>query len=53
MSKHIIIEEHYKPARLNFLRRATIIKGFDDLWRADLIDMQKYSNFNKGFIYLL
>lgn len=53
MSKDIIVEELHKPARRNFLRRATIIKGIDDLWQADLIDMKKYSTSNKGFKYIL
>lgn len=53
MSKLFVVDELHKPARKNFVRRSTIIKGTDDLWQADLIDMQKYSNENKGFKYIL
>lgn len=53
MSKLFVVNELHKTARKNFERRSTIIKGIDDLWQADLIDMQKYSNENKGFKYIL
>lgn len=53
MSKLDIVNEIHKPARKNFQRRSVIIKGIDDLWQADLIDMQKYSKENKGFNYIL
>lgn len=53
MSKKEIIDELHKSARRNFPRRCTVIKGIDDLWQADLIDLQKYSNFNKGHKYIL
>lgn len=53
MSKLCIVNELHKPARKNFKRRSVIIKGIDDLWQADLIDIQKYSKENKGFKYIL
>ena len=28
-------------------------KNFDKIWAADLVEMQKYSKWNKGFKYLL
>lgn len=53
MSKKDIVDEIHKAARRNFPRRKTIIKGLDDLWQADLMDFQKYSNYNKGYKYIL
>lgn len=53
MSKKNIVDEIHKAARRNFPRRCTITKGIDDLWQADLMDFQKYSNFNKGYKYVL
>jgi hypothetical protein len=53
MSKKDIVEEIHRAVRRNFPRRYTIIKGIDDLWQADLMDFQKYSNLNKGYKYVL
>lgn len=53
MSKKDIVNELHKAARRNFPRRSTIIKALDDLWQADLIDFQKYSQFNRGYKYIL
>lgn len=53
MSKRDIVEEIHRAARRNFPRRCTIIKGVDDSWQADLMDFQKYSQFNKGYKYVL
>lgn len=53
MSKQDVVNELHKAARRNFSRRSTILKGIDDLWQADLIDLQKYSQYNKGYKYVL
>lgn len=53
MSKQDIVNELHRGARRNFVRRHTVIKGLDDLWQADLVDLQKYSSINKGFKYVL
>lgn len=53
MSKNVIVDEIHRAARKNFPRRCTIIKGIDDLWQADLIDFQKFAQFNKGYKYVL
>ncbi|KAJ8915419.1 hypothetical protein NQ315_003179 [Exocentrus adspersus] len=34
-----LVNELHKPARKNYPRRRTIIKGFDDLWQSDLAEM--------------
>lgn len=51
--KFVIANELHAPARRNFLRRKVFMKGIDETWQADLVDMQKYSSFNRGFKYLL
>lgn len=53
MSRRQIINELHKPARKNFRRRQVVIKGIDDLWQADLVDMSTYSPENQGFHFLL
>lgn len=53
MSKAQIVDEIHRSARKNFLRRKVILKDIDDLWQADLIDMQTYSNVNKKYRFIL
>lgn len=52
-SRKGIINELHKSARRNFPRRFVNVKGIDDLWQADLVEMQPYSRYNKKFKYLL
>lgn len=47
-----VVNELHKPVRKNFTRRRTIIKGLDDLWQMDLVDMQKHAHKNKNFKYI-
>lgn len=51
--KEAIVNELHKPARIHFPRRNTTIKGMNDLYQADLIEMQPHSRINKGFKYIL
>lgn len=53
MSKQEIVNEIHKAARKNFYRRSVILKGIDDLWQADLMDMQNLRKYNKGYNYIL
>lgn len=53
MSKADVVNEIHKSARINFPRRNVILKDIDDLWQADLIDMQALSNVNEGYRYIL
>lgn len=53
MAKQQVVNEIHKAVRKNFLRRSVILKGIDDLWQADLIDMQNMRKFNKGYNYIL
>ncbi|KAJ8912012.1 hypothetical protein NQ315_003549 [Exocentrus adspersus] len=51
--KEDIVNELHKPARINFKRRRTVIKGLNDLIQADLIDLISYSKENNGYKYVL
>lgn len=53
MTKEQIVNEIHRSARKNFKRRSVVLKGIDDLWQADLIDMQKFHTVNKGYKYIL
>lgn len=53
MSKLCVVNEIHKAARRNFQRRSVILKGIDDLWQADLIDIKNYQKINKGFKFIL
>jgi len=48
-----IADELHQPARKIFPRRSVITRFKDDLWQADLIDMQSQSRKNNGFKYIL
>jgi len=52
IKSHIVSELH-APARRFFKRRKVVLKCIDDLWQADLVDLQVYKKFNKGYRYLL
>lgn len=51
--KREIVEELHKPVRIHFPRRRVIVKGLDDLFQADLVEMILYSKINKGYKYIL
>ena len=48
-----IVQELHAPARRQYPRRRTIIKGYNDLFQADLVEMQPYAKENKGYRYIL
>ena len=43
----------HKPVQRKFPRRKTFAKGIDDLFQADLADMQKISRYNDGYRFIL
>ena len=43
----------HKPVKRKFPRRFVIGFTKDEIWSADLVDMQAFSSFNKGFKYIL
>ena len=53
MWKEQLADELHKPVKRKFRRRRGIANGVDDIWSADLVDMQWSSRGNKGFKYLL
>ena len=48
-----LAEELHKPIRRKFAKRRVFAKGVDEIWAADLVEMQKFSEWNKGIKYLL
>lgn len=53
MSKLDVVNEIHKDVRIHFPRRNVILRDIDDLWQADLIDMQAFSKVNAGYKYIL
>lgn len=48
-----VVSELHRPVRKNFLRRRTIIKGIDDLWQGDLIELGIYASENDNHKFIL
>ena len=48
-----LADELHKPITKNFSKRKVISNGIDKIWAADLVEMQKFSKWNKGIKYLL
>ena len=48
-----LTDELHKPVRRKFRKRTVYAQGVDEIWAADLVDMQYYSIANKGFKYIL
>lgn len=48
-----IAKELHKPVRRNFPRLKVTLKGIDDLFQGDLVEMLPYSRENKGYRYIL
>ena len=49
----ILSEELHKPKRKNFPRRKIIVNHIDEIFAADLVEMQKFAKLNKGYRYLI
>ena len=48
-----LAEELYKPVTRKFQRRRVNVNRIDEIWSADLIDIQAFSKENNGIKYLL
>ena len=48
-----LADELHKPITRNFQKRSVVSNGIDEIWAADLVEMQKYSKWKKGIKYLL
>ena len=53
MSNKKLAKELHKPVTRNFNKRTVQTLFIDNIWGADLSDMQLISKFNKGFRFLL
>lgn len=53
MSKLQVVEELHKGARKNFKRRSYVMRGVDDTFQADLIQVCQYAKENKNHNYIL
>ena len=51
--KRLLIGELHAPARRNFPRLRVVVRGFDDLWQADVVEMRPYARQNNGHNYIL
>ena len=49
----ILSEELHKSKRKNYPRRKIIVNHIDEIFAADLVEIQKFSKLNKGYRYLL
>ena len=48
-----LAEELHKPITRKFTKRRVFVKGVDEIWAADLVEMGRFSEWNKGIKYLL
>ena len=48
-----LANELHKPVIYHFRRRKVVVNDIDEIWAADLVDMQSFSKFNNGIKYLL
>ena len=48
-----LADELHKPIKRNFTRRRVIVNNIDEIWCSDLVEMQQFSKWNKGYRYLL
>ena len=48
-----LADELHKPIKRKFTRRRVISNGIDEIWAVDLVEMQQFSKWNKGYRYLL
>ena len=51
--KRQVARELHAPARRHYPRRRTVIKGYNDLFQADLVEMIPYARENRGYRYIL
>ncbi|CAB0027960.1 unnamed protein product [Trichogramma brassicae] len=51
--KKDLVEELHRPARRNYPRRRMDVRGLDETWQADLVEMIPYARENGGYKYLL
>ena len=52
-SNKILSEELHKQKRKNYPRRKIIVYHIDEIFTADVVEMQKFAKLSKGYRYLL
>lgn len=53
MEKRQIVDELHRGARKKFSRRRTMMRGCNDTFQADLVEMIPYAKDNGGFKYIM
>ncbi|XP_067211747.1 uncharacterized protein [Linepithema humile] len=53
LERRSLVDELHTPARRNFTRRPVVVKGYNDLWQADIVEMRPYSRSNGDYNYIL
>ena len=53
MEHERLVEELHKPVRRNYSRGNFDVRGLDETWQADLVEMIPYARDNKGYRYQL
>lgn len=48
-----LTDELHKPIRMKFKKRRVLTSKVDEIWAADLVDMQYFAVANKGYRYIL
>jgi len=48
-----LAEELHKPIIKHVPKRKVFVNGIDQIWAADLVEMQTFSKFKRGVRYLL
>ena len=48
-----LADELHKPVKRKFQRRQVLVNEIDDVWGADLVEMQEWEKVNKGYRYIL
>ena len=48
-----LADEMHRQRRVHFPRRPVLVHGIDDIWSADLVDMQAFAKYNKRFKFML
>ena len=48
-----LAEELHNLVKKKFKKRKVVVYGIDQTWASDLVDMQPWSKYNKGYKYLL
>ena len=44
-----LADELHKPIKRNFTRWHVIVNHIDEIWCADLVEMQQFNKWNKGY----